>query len=213
MVSRATLRCATTASSDRRTESMPISDNKQQSTSAFLSLQIDSKRRVILVGRGQGSAPPWSRLVGDRWPGRESDTARLKAACRPGRATGAEPHWHTAGFGRRHTAQAWGFQSLEPWPKLRLFGGNVQTQIGFLRDEKKLKRCSRMFTCQPVSATSSNPMICEILTFPLPNFGFNTENSVRRLRLKSNCLPSQHLHKDLHCDGDKRRGKRWNTIT
>jgi hypothetical protein len=105
------------------------------------------------------------------------------------------------------TAQAWGFQSLEQWPKLRLFGGNVQTQIGFLRDEKKLKRCSHMFTCQPVSATSSNPPL------PIPNFGLNTENRVRRLRLKSNCLPSQHLHKDLHCDGDERRGKRWNIIT
>jgi hypothetical protein len=45
--------------------------------------------------------------------------------------------------------------------------------------------------------------------FPILNLSFNTENCVRRLCLKSKCLPGQCLHKYLHYDG--RTG--WNTVT
>ncbi len=44
------------------------------------------------------------------------------------------------------------------------------------------------------------------LPFPNLDLGFKIVNSVRRLHLKSNHPSNQHLHKDLHSDGDRKEG-------
>jgi hypothetical protein len=38
--------------------------------------------------------------------------------------------------------------------------------------------------------------------FPILNLRLDTKNGVRRLHLERNCLPSQCLHKYLHCNGE-----------